>query len=266
MDADRLRSLLEQVKSGEMAVEGALNALRSLPYEDLGFAKVDHHRALRNGFPEVIYCPGKTTEHIVAIAERLALHSRRVLASRATAEVAEAVQQRFPDAVYHPLPRMLVIPGVNDALSRTAPDIGVSVGTVLVVSAGTADLPVAEEAAVTASEMGSPVERLYDVGVAGIHRLLSSQERLFAANVIVVVAGMEGALASVVGGLVARPVIAVPTSVGYGASFNGLAPLLTMLNSCATGVGVVNIDNGFGAGFLAHLINQPALLPEPAAV
>lgn len=268
MDVDRLRSLLEQVKSGEMAVEGALTALRSLPFEDLGFAKLDHHRALRNGFPEVIYCPGKTTEHIVAIAERLALHSRRVLASRASAEVAEAIQLRFPNAIYHPLPKMLVIPGEREDGSEIepgAPEIGRTQGTVLIVSAGTADLPVAEEAAVTASEMGSPIERLYDVGVAGIHRLLGSQERLFAANVIIVVAGMEGALASVVGGLVARPVIAVPTSVGYGASFHGLSALLTMLNSCATGIGVVNIDNGFGAGFLAHLINQPALLPATSA-
>jgi NCAIR mutase (PurE)-related protein len=262
MDVDRLRSLLEQVKSGEMAVEGALNALRSLPFEDLGFAKLDHHRALRNGFPEVIYCPGKSTDHIVTIAERLALRSRRVLASRASAEVAEAVQFRFPNAVYHPLPKMLVIPGEGEQAAAEAPEPALPsvMGTVLIVSAGTADLPVAEEAAITAIEMGSPVERLYDVGVAGIHRLLGSQERLYAANVLVVVAGMEGALASVVGGLVARPVIAVPTSVGYGASFHGLAALLTMLNSCATGIGVVNIDNGFGAGYLAHLINQPALL------
>jgi len=259
MDVDRLRSLLEQVKSGEIAVEGALTALRSLPFEDLGFAKIDHHRTLRNGFPEVIYCPGKTPEHVVAIAERLAVRSRRVLASRASEEIAAAIQIRFPNALYHPIPKMLVIPGemsdgsaLKDVEVRSVP----TTGTVLVVSAGTADLPVAEEAAITASEMGSPVERLYDVGVAGIHRLLSSHERLFAANVLVVVAGMEGALASVVGGLVSRPVIAVPTSVGYGASFHGLAALLTMLNSCATGVGVVNIDNGFGAGYLAHLINQ----------
>ncbi len=267
MDVDRLKSLLEQVKSGEMAVEGALNALRSLPFEDLGFAKVDHHRALRSGFPEVIYCPGKSTEHIIAIAERLTIRSRRVLASRATQEVADAVLQRLPNAVYHSMARMLVIPGQDDSLPATdATSTGAAqrLGTVLVVSAGTADLPVAEEAAITAAEMGSPVERLYDVGVAGIHRLLSSQERLFAANVLIVVAGMEGALASVVGGLVARPVIAVPTSVGYGASFGGLAALLTMLNSCATGIGVVNIDNGFGAGFLAHLINLPGLRFDPA--
>ncbi|HZO88898.1 MAG TPA: nickel pincer cofactor biosynthesis protein LarB [Chthonomonadaceae bacterium] len=252
MDVERLRNLLERVQSGETSVAEALASLRSLPFEDLGFAKLDHHRALRNGFPEVVYCPGKTTEHIVAILERLTARSRKVLASRAAPEVAATVQCVFPHAVYHELPRMLVVPG-----SESGPEPPPSpTGTVLVVSAGTADLPVAEEAAVTASEMGSPVERLYDVGVAGIHRLLGHQEQLFSANVLIVVAGMEGALASVVGGLVARPVIAVPTSVGYGASFQGLSALLTMLNSCATGVGVVNIDNGFGAGYLAHLINR----------
>ncbi len=260
MDAEQLRALLERVKAGETPVEDAMTTLRALPVEDLGFAQLDHHRALRNGFPEVIYCPGKATEHIVAIAERLSLRSRKVLASRATPEVAEAVQKALPGAVYHPLSRMIVIPGVEtDGAAETAFSalpVSRSVGTVLVVSAGTADISVAEEAAITASEMGSPVERLYDVGVAGIHRLLGRQEQLFAANVLIVVAGMEGALASVVGGLVSRPVIAVPTSVGYGASFGGLSALLTMLNSCASGVGVVNIDNGFGAGFLAHLINQ----------
>lgn len=266
MDVERLRELLERVQAGAMPIDEALSALRSLPFEDLGFAKLDHHRALRNGFPEVIYCPGKTTEHILAIAERLAARSRKVLASRATPEVAEAVQHAFPRAVYHTLSRMLVIPGtgVEELDTRSAespagqntPSATHPKGTILIVSAGTADLPVAEEAAVTAAEMGSPVERLYDVGVAGIHRLLGHQEQLFAANVLIVVAGMEGALASVVGGLVSRPVIAVPTSVGYGASFQGLAALLTMLNSCASGVGVVNIDNGFGAGYLAHLINS----------
>jgi NCAIR mutase (PurE)-related protein len=255
MDAERLRVLLERVKAGDTPVDDAMESLRALPFEDLGFAKVDHHRTLRNGFPEVIYCPGKATEHIVAIAERLAARSHKVLASRASPEVAEAVQKALPNAVYHAAPRMLVIPGAEpqsaDKIARDA-----AMGTVLVVSAGTADISVAEEAAVTASEMGSPVERLYDVGVAGIHRLLGHQDRLLAANVLVVVAGMEGALASVVGGLVSRPVVAVPTSVGYGASFHGLSALLTMLNSCASGVGVVNIDNGFGGGFLAHLINQ----------
>jgi NCAIR mutase (PurE)-related protein len=279
MDVERLRELLEQVHSGEIPVEDALASLRSLPFEDLGFAKLDHHRALRNGFPEVIYCPGKTTEHILAILEKMTTRSRKVLASRAAPEVAEAVQHAFPGAIYHELPRMLVVPGVEQGIGvrisgfgkaqRTEdrergteagryPNPDTPTGTVLVVSAGTADLPVAEEAAITASEMGSPVERLYDVGVAGIHRLLGHQDRLFAANVLIVVAGMEGALASVVGGLVARPVIAVPTSVGYGASFQGLAALLTMLNSCASGVGVVNIDNGFGAGYLAHMINLGA--------
>ena len=253
MDIERLRTLLEQVKTGETPIEQALDDLRSLPYEDLGFAKVDHHRALRNGFPEVIYCPGKTTEQILLISERLIARSHVVLASRASQEVADATLARFPGSVYHAMARMLVIPGVDLLPSETPVR---PVGTVLIVSAGTADLPVAEEAAITAETMGSPVERLYDVGVAGIHRLLGNQERLFAANVLVVVAGMEGALASVVGGLVARPVIAVPTSVGYGASFGGVSALLTMLNSCATGVGVVNIDNGFGAGYLAHLINQ----------
>jgi NCAIR mutase (PurE)-related protein len=253
MDVERLRELLERVKAGETNVDEALSSLRSLPFEDLGFAKVDHHRALRSGFPEVIYCPGKTTEHILAILERLAARSRKVLASRATPEVAAAVQRAFPRAVYHEVARMLVVPGDMQGSEATGKE---GKGTILIVSAGTADLPVAEEAVVTATEMGSPVERLYDVGVAGIHRLLGHQEQLFAANVLIVVAGMEGALASVVGGLVSRPVIAVPTSVGSGASFQGLAALLTMLNSCASGVGVVNIDNGFGAGFLAHLINQ----------
>ncbi len=259
MDVERLRELLERVKSGATEVDEALGSLRTLPFEDLGFAKLDHHRTLRNGFPEVIYCPGKTTEHILLILEKLIAHSSKVLASRASPEVAAAVTEKFPQAVYHPLSRMIVTPGIQ--ASAGSPGGTRSLGTVLVVSAGTADLAVAEEAAITAEEMGSPVERLYDVGVAGIHRLLSSQERLFAANVLIVVAGMEGALASVVGGLVSRPVIAVPTSIGYGANFGGLAPLLTMLNSCATGVGVVNIDNGFGAGYLAHLINQDPRSP-----
>ena len=277
MDAERLRQLLEHVRGGETSIEEAMALLRSLPYEDLGFAKLDHHRALRNGFPEVVYCPGKTTEHILAILDRLILRAPKVLASRASPEVAQAVLNQFPDnAVYHELARMLVVKAKEEGGRRKDEDreqgtgngeqfsptpntqhpTPNTLGTILVVSAGTADLPVAEEAVITASEMGSTVERLYDVGVAGIHRLLNNQERLYAANVLIVVAGMEGALASVVGGLVSRPVIAVPTSIGYGASFQGLSALLTMLNSCATGVGVVNIDNGFGAGYLAHLINQ----------
>lgn len=253
MDSETLRALLERVRAGDVAIDDALSALRTMPFEDIGFAKLDHHRALRNGFPEVIYCPGKTTPQIIAIAERLRERSRKVLASRAAPDVAAAVRAQFPNAVYHEAARMLVIPGAYANEEFSAPP---TLGSVLVVSAGTADMPVAEEAAVTVSELGSPVERLYDVGVAGIHRLLASQERLFAASALIVVAGMEGALASVVGGLVARPVIAVPTSVGYGASFQGVAALLTMLNSCASGVGVVNIDNGFGAGVLAHRINS----------
>jgi NCAIR mutase (PurE)-related protein len=244
---ERLRDLLEQVQRGEASVEEALKRLRGFPYEDLDFARLDSHRSLRTGFPEVVFCPGKAVEQIVQIVARLQAHEGRVMAARAAPEVAEALQQRFPDAVYHAAARMVVLGEPAQPHTR---------GAVLVVSAGTADIPVAEEAAVTAETMGSRVERLFDVGVAGIHRLLDSRERLFTANVLVVVAGMEGALASVVAGLVSRPVIAVPTSIGYGASFGGLAPLLTMLNSCAPGVAVVNIDNGFGAGYLAHLIND----------
>ncbi len=249
MQTDNLKQLLESVRSGETSPDDALVRLRDLPYENLGFAQLDHHRALRNGFPEVIYCTGKTTAQILTIAERLAERSHKVLATRVTPEVAAALLSHVPQAVYHDVARIVVVPGVQ------APDEQSLRGEVLVVSAGTADIPVAEEAAVTAEEMGSPVGRLYDVGVAGIHRLLDQRARLFDASVLVVVAGMEGALASVVGGLVSRPVLAVPTSVGYGASFQGLAALLAMLNTCASGVSVFNIDNGFGAGYMAHLIN-----------
>jgi NCAIR mutase (PurE)-related protein len=238
---------LESVRAGQTSAEDAFARLKDLPYEDLGFARVDTHRALRKGFPEVIFCPGKTTAQIVAIFERLAKHGGRVMAARMPPDEARAVRRKFPKAVYHPEARILVLGG-------NAPQSGK--GTVLVVSAGTADIPVAEEAAVTAETLGSTVERLFDVGVAGIHRLIDRRETLFSANVLVVVAGMDGALPSVVGGLVSRPVIAVPTSVGYGASFGGIAALLTMLNSCAPGVTVVNIDNGFGGGYTAHLINQ----------
>jgi NCAIR mutase (PurE)-related protein len=247
MDSDRIRDLLEQVRTGTIGVEDAFARLKDLPYEDLGFARVDTHRPLRTGYPEVIFCPGKTTEQIVSIFERMARHEGRVMAARASAEVADAVAKKFPQAVYHPSARIVTL-GEPAAVTGK--------GKVLVISAGTADIPVADEAAVTAETLGSPVERLFDVGVAGIHRLLDRREILFAANVLVVVAGMDGALPSVVGGLVNRPVIAVPTSIGYGASFGGLAALLTMLNSCAPGVTVVNIDNGFGAGYSAHLMNQ----------
>jgi len=247
MEVQWLRELLENVQEGEMDIEDALARLRGFPYEDLGFARLDSHRSLRKGFPEVIFCPGKTPEQVVQIVERIRVREGRVLAARANPEVAEAIQQAFPDAVYHTAARIVT-------LGEAAPQTGR--GTILVVSAGTADIPVAEEAGVTAEMMGSAVERLYDVGVAGIHRLFSNRERLFAASVLVVVAGMEGALASVVAGLVDRPVVAVPTSIGYGASFGGVSALLTMLNSCSPGVCVVNIDNGFGAGYLSHLINQ----------
>jgi NCAIR mutase (PurE)-related protein len=250
MEAERLRALLEAVRTGDTPVDEAMSRLRDLPYEDLGFAKLDHHRSLRNGFPEVIFCEGKAVEHTVAIACRLRERSAKVLATRANPEVAAALAEAIPGSVYHAQARIVVAPGSNPAESLKPVR-----GTVLVVSAGTADMGVAEEAAITAGEMGSPVERLYDVGVAGLHRLLDKKEQLFEASVLIVVAGMEGALASVVGGLVSRPVVAVPTSVGYGASFHGLSALLTMLNSCASGVAVMNIDNGFGAGYFAHLIN-----------
>jgi pyridinium-3,5-biscarboxylic acid mononucleotide synthase len=255
MEATWLRSLLEEVQKGEASVEQALDRLRSFPYEDLGFARLDSHRSLRTGFPEVVFCQGKSPDQILHIVGRLRAVEGRVIATRASVEVGQMLHDAFPDAVYHASARMVLVGG-------GAPRCGQ--GTVLVVTAGTADIPIADEAAVTAEALGSHVARLYDVGVAGIHRLLDARHKLRAANVLVVVAGMEGALASVVAGLVDRPVIAVPTSVGYGASFGGLAPLLTMLNSCAPGVAVVNIDNGFGAGCMAHLINQaPRPWPEP---
>ncbi|MCW3488877.1 nickel pincer cofactor biosynthesis protein LarB [Dethiobacter alkaliphilus] len=250
MDKKHLRTLLCHVENGDLNVDEALERLRHLAYEDLGFAKVDHHRCLRQGFPEVIFCPGKTTEQIVQIARRMADTTANVLATRATPEVFAALSEVFPDAEYHELAKAVVV-------NRDQTDCGR--GMVLVVAAGTADLPVAEEAALTVEVMGSRVERLYDVGVAGIHRLFDNHDKLMSANVLVVVAGMEGALASVVGGLVDKPIIAVPTSVGYGANFGGLSALLTMLNSCATGVSVVNIDNGFGGGYSAALINRVQL-------
>jgi pyridinium-3,5-biscarboxylic acid mononucleotide synthase len=247
MDKKHLQRILSQVRQGDLDIDEAMDRLRHLAYEDLGFAKVDHHRALRQGFPEVIYCPGKTTAQIVAIASRMADTTANVLATRASQEVFDALKEIFPDAEYHEQARAVVV-------KRDTADRGL--GMVLVLAAGTADLSVAEEAALTAEVMGSRVERLYDVGVAGIHRLFDNHQLVTAANVLVVVAGMEGALASVVGGLVDKPVIAVPTSVGYGANFGGLSALLTMLNTCATGVSVVNIDNGFGGGYSAALINR----------
>jgi NCAIR mutase (PurE)-related protein len=234
------------VQGGALSTDEALARLRRLPFEDIGFAALDHHRALRGGFPEVVLGEGKTTAQVVAIAERLAAGSDRLLITRVDAETYRALKERLPDARYHADARAITL-----ERGRQVRWPGVAV-----LCAGTSDLAVAEEAAVTAELMGSQVERFYDVGVAGIHRLLDKLEPIQAARALVVVAGMEGALPSVVAGLVAAPVIAVPTSVGYGASFGGLAPLLAMLNSCAAGVGVVNIDNGFGAGYLAAMINR----------
>ena len=246
MEIEKLRSLLEQVKDGEVAVADALQSLRTLPFEDLGFSKIDHHRQLRTGFPEVIFCEGKTVEHVQQISERILAAGQPLLATRATPDMYEAVKSIQPAARYNALGRTISVAQSEDD----------GVPGILVVSAGTSDLPVAEEAAETALMMGNLPERLYDVGVAGLHRLISNHEKLLSARVIIVVAGMEGALPSVVGGLVDCPVIAVPTSIGYGASFGGLAALLGMLNSCASGVTVVNIDNGFGAGYSAALINR----------
>ncbi|ADG83829.1 nickel pincer cofactor biosynthesis protein LarB [Thermincola potens] len=245
MDRQYLKDLLQKVKNGTVSIEEALDSLKVLKYEDLGFAKVDHHRNLRNGFPEVIFAQGKTPEQVVAIFAKLAEKNKNVLATRASQEMYEAVKQICPQAVYHPAARCITL---------RQKELPKRPGSILVISAGTADLPVAEEAAVTGEIMGNTVLRLYDVGVAGIHRLLDNHQLLSQASVIIVVAGMEGALASVVGGLVDKPVLAVPTSVGYGASFGGIAALLGMLNSCAAGVAVFNIDNGFGAAAMASSI------------
>ena len=250
MQADYLKNILEDVKAGRRTVDEALEDLKYLPFEDLGFAKVDHHRQLRNGYPEVIYCQGKRLDHIQAIVERMLARGQvNILATRANRAVYEAIKKVASDAEFHELAGIVTVRRVQIPPMK---------GKIAVVSAGTADLPVAEEAAVTAEVLGNKVERVYDVGVAGIHRLMAKARMLNEANVIIVVAGMEGALASVVGGLVDKPVIAVPTSVGYGANFGGLSALLCMLNSCASGVGVVNIDNGFGAGYMASTINRLA--------
>ncbi len=247
MRTERVKELLEGVKSGSVEVERAFEELKELPFEDLGFAVVDHHRELRTSFAEVIFCQGKTEEQVVAIAESIVSHGQNLLATRAEGQTVRALLSRFPEAKYHEPARIVAL--------RQTPTPPMK-GPVAVLCAGTADIPVAEEAAVCAEVMGSKVERVYDVGVAGLHRLLAKRVAFTEAVVLIVVAGMDGALASVVGGLVDNPVIAVPTSVGYGASFGGLAALLTMLNSCAAGVTVVNIDNGFGAAFAALRINR----------
>ena len=251
MNRQQLRVLLDEVRSGVVTPESAhnrlLQVLRQSPFEDLGFARVDHHRATRQGFPEVVFGQGKTADQIASIAERLVTAGQSLLVTRTTPEAYQAVAGLVPGATYHDVARCITFDHGATPRGR---------GTILIAAAGTADLPVAEEAAVTAQVMGNDVDRLYDVGVAGLHRLLTEQQRLCAARVVIVVAGMEGALPSVVGGLVDVPVIAVPTSVGYGANFGGLTALLAMLNSCAIGISVVNIDNGFGAAAVASSINH----------
>jgi pyridinium-3,5-biscarboxylic acid mononucleotide synthase len=247
MNAEKLKKLFTQVQKKRISPDDAVERLRHLPFEDLGFAKLDHHRALRQGMPEVIFAQGKAPRQVADIFTRLAAHDGNVLATRATEEQYAAVATAVPRAEYRPLARAIVLK--RDRKKRGK-------GVIVVVSAGTSDIPVAEEAVVTAELMGNEVQHIYDVGVAGIHRLLAHRGALDKARVIVVCAGMEGALPSVVGGLVGVPVIAVPTSVGYGAAFEGLAALLGMMNSCASNVSVVNIDNGFGAGYVASLINR----------
>jgi NCAIR mutase (PurE)-related protein len=249
MDSRYLRELLEQVQGGGMNLDEAMHLLKKLPFENLGYARIDHHRCVRTGVPEVIYCEGKTIEQTQGIVQKLSLHHDNILATRANREVFEGIQSVVTDCEYHDMSRIVVV----------KPRPVEKVGNIAVVCAGTSDLPVGEEAAVTAEVLGNRVMRIYDVGVAGIHRILDACDDLYRANVAVVVAGMEGALASVVGGLVSCPVIGVPTSVGYGASFGGVAALLSMLNSCASGVSVVNIDNGFGAGYQSSLINKLAV-------
>ncbi len=247
MTQDQLRSMLEEVRSGATPVDAALDRMKHLPFEDLGFAKLDHHRALRHGITEVIFGKGKTPDQVLGIAHRLLEKSPNLLVTRANREIADAMKEIALDAEYFPLSGAIRVWRDRKQNGK---------GRIVVVSAGTSDIPVAEEARVTSEVMGNEVEAIYDVGVAGLHRLMANSERLMEARVLVVCAGMEGALPSVVGGLVSVPVIAVPTSVGYGASFHGLAALLGMLNSCASNVTVVNIDNGFGAGYVASLINR----------
>jgi NCAIR mutase (PurE)-related protein len=248
MRRERVRDLLSRVADGRLSTDGALDDLATEPFESLGFATIDHHRALRQGYPEVIYAAGKTAEQIVSIAERIAERGDGFLATRVTEDAASALRSRFTGVSLNALARTAHLAGRDEAPAGR--------GTVLIVTAGTSDLPVAEEAAVTAAVLGNRVARLNDVGVAGLHRILARTTELLEASVIIVIAGMDGALPSVVGGLVRVPVIAVPTSVGYGAAFEGLAALLAMLNSCAAGITVVNIDNGFGAAMAASRMNH----------
>lgn len=243
-----IRGLLEQVKNNDIDIDIAMEKLKDLPYEDIGYANIDHHRQIRNGYPEVIYCEGKSDEHILGIIKKMSEKGSNILGTRCRKETYEKIKSLYPHCEYEDLSRILKI--------KNKPIENIGKGKVVVVSGGTSDIPVADEAYHTAIFLGNDVERVYDVGVAGIHRLLNKMNIIRDARVLIVVAGMEGALPSVVGGLVDVPVIAVPTSVGYGANFNGLSALLTMLNSCASGISVVNIDNGFGAGYLAATINK----------
>ena len=242
-----MRKILQNFKAGKIDLAEVLEKIKSLPYKDLDFAKIDNHRFLRKGFSETIFCQGKTTSKILKIFEEMSKRNHSILATKADKKIFTAVKKRYPEAEYNELAKTIVI-----RREKLKP----KKGKILVITAGTSDIPVAEEAVETAELMGNKVEKVYDVGVAGVHRLFDIKDKIFDANVIIVVAGMEGALASIVGGLADKPVIAVPTSVGYGASFKGIAPLLTMMNSCAEGIVVVNIDNGFGAGYFASLINR----------
>lgn len=243
-----IRGLLEQVKNNDIDIDIAMEKLKDLPYEDIGYANIDHHRQIRNGYPEVIYCEGKSDEHILGIIKKMREKGSNILGTRCRKETYEKIKSLYPHCEYEELSRILKI--------QNKPIDNIGKGKIVVVTGGTSDISVADEAYYTATFLGNDVERVYDVGVAGIHRLLNKMNIIRDARVLIVVAGMEGALPSVVGGLVDVPVIAVPTSVGYGANFNGLSALLTMLNSCASGISVVNIDNGFGAGYLAATINK----------
>jgi NCAIR mutase (PurE)-related protein len=248
MDIKKLKQLLDSVHSSQVSVDEALAQLKDLPYQDISYARVDHHRSLRNGFPEVIFGQGKSTEQIIGIMEAMVSKNDTVMVTRLKKEKADVITKRFIDSIYHTDAKVLVYSSKPIEITGK--------GTIVVVTAGTSDISVAEEAAITAQTMGNHVDTLYDVGVAGIHRLIDHKESLEKASVLIVVAGMEGALPSVVGGLVDKPIIAVPTSTGYGTSFGGLTALFAMLNSCSSGIAVVNIDNGFGAGYVASLINR----------
>lgn len=247
MSPEEIKKLLQEVSQGRISPDEAYQTLRDMPYRDLGFAKIDNHREMRTGYPEVIFCSGKTEEQVRDIVAFMLTKDNNILATRATPEMFEAVKGIYNEAVYHPLARTITI-------KKKEPEIPSSY--IAVVTAGTSDIPVAEEAAITAEIFGNHVERIFDVGVAGIHRLVDNLPRIRNARIVVVIAGMEGALPSIVAGLISRPVIAVPTSIGYGANFQGLSALLGMLTSCSSGIAVVNIDNGFGAGFFASMINK----------